>query len=77
MNFGAYKRYCEFGGEEQREEPRVREFREFGIASLRGISVLSNFEIPYGERLAKNVQKRYIQVSPRSTDRVLKKISYF
>ena len=39
MNLGAYKRYCEFGGKEQREEPRVREFREFGTASLRGIAV--------------------------------------
>ena len=29
---GAYKRYREFGGKEQREEPRVREFREFGTA---------------------------------------------
>ena len=36
---GAYKRYREFGGKEQREEPRVREFREFGTASLRGITV--------------------------------------
>ena len=25
------------------------------------------FEIPYGDRLAKNVQKRYVQVIPRST----------
>ena len=38
--FGCYKRYREFGGKEQREEPRVREFREFGTASLRGITVL-------------------------------------
>ena len=30
--------------------------------------LLSIFEIPYGERLAKNVQKRYVQVIPRSTD---------
>ena len=37
---GAYKRYREFGGKEQREEPRVREFREFGTASLRGITVV-------------------------------------
>ena len=36
---GAYERYREFGGKEQREEPRVREFREFGTASLRGITV--------------------------------------
>ena len=36
---GAYKRYREFGGKEQREEPRVKEFREFGTASLRGITV--------------------------------------
>ena len=36
---GAYKRYREFGGKEQQEEPRVREFREFGTASLRGITV--------------------------------------
>ena len=36
---GAYKRYREFGGKEQREELRVREFREFGTASLRGITV--------------------------------------
>ena len=27
---------------EQRAEPRVREFREFGTASLRGITVLLN-----------------------------------
>ena len=39
----AYKRYRKFGGKEQREEPRVREFREFGTASLRGITVLLNF----------------------------------
>ena len=32
--------YREFGGKEQRDEPRVREFREFGTASLRGITVL-------------------------------------
>ena len=36
---GAYKRYREFGGKEQRAEPRVREFHEFGTASLRGITV--------------------------------------
>ena len=36
---GAYKRYREFGGKEQRAEPRVRDFREFGTASLRGITV--------------------------------------
>ena len=43
---GAYKRYREFGGKEQREEPRVREFREFGTASLRGITVqLPNVDI--------------------------------
>ena len=29
--------------------------------------ILSFFEIPYGERLAKNVNKRYVQVIPRST----------
>ena len=29
-----------FGGKEQRAELRVREFREFGTASLRGITVL-------------------------------------
>ena len=40
-NLGAYKRYREFGGKEQREEPRVREFREFGTVSLRGITVLT------------------------------------
>ena len=39
---GAYKRYREFGGKEQREEPRVREFREFGTASLRGITVIAH-----------------------------------
>ena len=38
---GAYKSYREFGGKEQREEPRVREFREFGTASLRGITVFN------------------------------------
>ena len=37
---GAYKRYREFGGKEQRAESRVREFRKFGTASLRGITVL-------------------------------------
>ena len=30
--------------------------------------LLSFFEIPNGEKLAKNVQKRYVQVIPRSTD---------
>ena len=30
---GACKRYREFGDKEQREEPQVREFREFGTAS--------------------------------------------
>ena len=30
--------------------------------------LLSFFEIPYVEKLAKNVQKRYVQVIPRSTD---------
>ena len=34
------KRYREFGGKEQRAELRVREFREFGTASLRGITVV-------------------------------------
>ena len=61
MNLGAYKRYCEFGDKEsikQQEEPRVREFRKFGTASLQGITVLSFFEILYVEKLAKNVQKR-------------------
>ena len=29
--------------------------------------LLSIFEIPYRERLAKNVNKRYVQVIPRST----------
>ena len=42
-NLGAYKRYREFGGKEQQEEPRVREFREFGTASLRGIIVFKYF----------------------------------
>ena len=37
---GASKRYRESGGKEQRPEPRVREFCEFGTASLRGITVL-------------------------------------
>ena len=37
---GAYKRYREFGGKEQRVELRVREFCEFGTTSLRGITVL-------------------------------------
>ena len=42
----AYKRYREFVGIEQKAEPRVREFREFGTASLRGITVNSfGFEI--------------------------------
>ena len=39
---GAYKRYREFGGKEQQEEPRVKEFREFGTASLQGITVTKN-----------------------------------
>ena len=30
--------------------------------------LLSFFEIPNGEKLAKNVQKQYVQVIPRSTD---------
>ena len=33
-DLGAYKRYRKFGGKEQQEEPRVREFREFGTANL-------------------------------------------
>ena len=41
---GAFKGYREFGGKEQRAGPRVREFREFGIASLRGITVLQGKE---------------------------------
>ena len=40
---------CEFGGKEQQEKPRVREFREFGTASLRGITVVGNWnDIIYG-----------------------------
>ena len=36
--------------------------------SLRNVQILlSVFEVPYGERLAKNVQKRYVQVIPRFT----------
>ena len=35
----AHTYYREFGGKEQREEPRVREFREFGTARLQGITV--------------------------------------
>ena len=31
---------CEFRGKEQLSEPRIREFREFGTAILRGLSVL-------------------------------------
>ena len=38
-NLGAYKRYRKFGGKEQQAEPQVREFCEFGTASLRGITV--------------------------------------
>ena len=34
--------------------------------------LLPFFEIPYGDRLAKNVQKQYVQVIPRSTDYVTK-----
>ena len=40
----------EFGGKEQLSKPRIWEFREFGIANLRGLSVLifirifSNFQ---------------------------------
>ena len=29
--------------------------------------LLPFFEIPYGDRLAKNVKKQYVQVIPRST----------
>ena len=32
--------------------------------------LLSFFEIPYVEELAKNVQKQYVQVIPRSTSNV-------
>ena len=32
--------------------------------------LLPFFEIPYGDRLAKNVKKRYVQVIPRSTTSV-------
>ena len=39
---GDYKRYRKFEGKEQGEEPRVREFREFGTTSLQGITV-TNF----------------------------------
>ena len=35
----------EFRGKEQQEKPRVREFREFGTASLRGLSVLLSQEV--------------------------------
>ena len=44
---GAYKRYREFRGKEQRAEPRVREFREFGTVSLRGITVYIDYENTY------------------------------
>ena len=33
----------EFRGKEQQEKPRVREFRELWIASLRGLSVFLKF----------------------------------
>ena len=42
---GAYKRYREFGGKEQQEELRVREFGEFGSTSLRGITVVTDQDI--------------------------------
>ena len=42
---GAYKRYREFGGKGQRVGPRVGEFREFGPASLRGITVINHTQI--------------------------------
>ena len=42
---GAYKRYRQFGGKEQREEPRVREFCEFGTTILRGITVETDQDI--------------------------------
>ena len=38
-NLGAYKKYREFGGKEQRAESRVRESRKFETVSLRGITV--------------------------------------
>ena len=41
---GAYKRYREFGGKEQQVESQVREFREFGTASFRGITVFGGRE---------------------------------
>ena len=34
--------------------------------------LLSFFEIPNGEKLAKNVQKQYVQVIPRSTGNITK-----
>ena len=33
--------------------------------------LLPFFEIPYGDRLAKNVKKQYVQVIPRSTSYVV------
>ena len=33
--------------------------------------LLSFFEIPYVDKLSKNVQKQYVQVIPRSTDQGL------
>ena len=36
--------------------------------------LLSFFEIPYGERLAKNVRKQYVQVIPRSTVQATTKV---
>ena len=52
---GAYKRYREFGGKEQREEPRVREFREYGTVSLGGITVHTGTAV--FSKLPKNLTK--------------------
>ena len=49
---GAYKRYREFGGKEQREEPQVREFRELGTANFLGIIVLC-FPLEYAYSIDK------------------------
>ena len=39
--------------------------------------LLSFFEIPYLDKLAKNVQKRYVQVIPRSTNYSTLKCPYY
>ena len=67
------KRYREFGGKEQRPEPRVREFRKFGTASLRGITVfiptLQNLTFTLHFQNVRACNKPYPEVLSRKISR--------